>query len=217
MSDENQSDDSQKTEEPTPKKIEESRRKGQVALSREVNNWLMLFSGTIVVVALGPSILSRLTNVLKTYIEKAHLMPSIPGGFGFIFGEAFWAVLLIFTLPLIFLLVAAFLGPFLQVGPLMAPEIIKPDISKVSPLKGLKRLFSMRSIMEFIKGILKIGIIGVVGVILLYPYFYGIEHLVGLPVPKIMEEMHHLVFLLMSGILVVLMVSSGDRSLVSAL
>ena len=94
----------------------------------------------------------------------------------------------------------------MQIGPLMAPEIVKPDISKVSPMKGLKRLFSMRSIMEFIKGILKIGIIAVVGYLLLRPYYDGIEHMVGLPVPKILEEMSFLVIRLMLGILVVLSV-----------
>ena len=80
MSDDSQQDDAQKTEEPTPKKIEDSRRKGQVALSREVNNWLMLFAGTIVIVGVGPSALRALRDFLKTYIEKAHLMPGVPGG-----------------------------------------------------------------------------------------------------------------------------------------
>ena len=45
MSDSDQPDDSQKTEEPTSKKLEDARKKGQVPLSREVNNWLMLLAG----------------------------------------------------------------------------------------------------------------------------------------------------------------------------
>ncbi len=199
-------DDSEKTEEPTPKKLEESRKKGQVALSREVNNWVMLFTGTIVVLAIGPHSLTALKNHMQAYIEKAHLMPSVPGGMGFILGDSFWEVMGILTLPLIILVIAAFLGPFVQIGPLIAPHTIKPDISKISPMAGFKRLFSLRSIMEFVKGILKIGIIGVIGVILLYPFYASVDHMVGLPVAVMMEELQILVLRLMSGILVVLLV-----------
>jgi flagellar biosynthetic protein FlhB len=199
-------DESQKTEDPTPKKLEESRKKGQVALSREINNWVMLFTGTIVVLALGPYTLSSMKNHMQSYIEKAHVMPSIPGGLGFALGESFWVIIGILMLPLLILMAAAFLGPFLQIGPLFAPEVIKPDINKISPLQGFKRLFSMRSIMEFIKGILKIGIIGTVGVILLYPFYGSVEHMVGLPVPVMMDEVQGLVMRLMAGILVVLLV-----------
>lgn len=206
MSDNEQADDSQKTEEPTPKKIEESRKKGQVALSREINNWVMLFTGTIVILAIGPSSLSALKSHMQNYIEKAHIMPSIPGGFGFILGDSFWAVIGILAVPLIIFMIAAFLAPFLQIGPLFAPETIKPDISKVSPFQGFKRLFSLRSIMEFVKGIAKIGIIGVVGVILLYPFYDKVDHMIGLPLPTMMDELQRLILRLMSGILVVLLV-----------
>ena len=59
MAEDNQSeDDSQKTEDPTPKRLQEMRDKGQVVLSREINNWVMLFVGTIVIVALSPWFLS---------------------------------------------------------------------------------------------------------------------------------------------------------------
>ena len=206
MSDGGESDDAQKTEEPTPKKLDDSRKKGQVALSREVNNWLMLFAGTIVVVVMGPSAMSELKDIMRSYIEKAHIMPGVPGGFGYIFGDAFWAVIGVLALPLMFLMFIAFLGPFMQVGPLIAPQVLKPDVSKISPLKGFKRLFSMRSLMEFVKGILKIAIISAVGIILIYPYFGGIEHFIGMPVPAMLEELTTLVVKLMSGILVVLMV-----------
>lgn len=206
MSDGEQADDSQKTEEPTPKKLEESRKKGQVALSREINNWVMLFTGTIVVLAIGPHSLTALKQHMIGYIEKAHLMPSVPGGLGFVLGDSFWAVMGILTLPLIVLVIAAFLGPFLQVGPLFAPHVIKPDFSKVSPGAGFKRLFSMRSIMEFVKGILKIGIIGAIGTILLLPFYGSVDHMVGLSVPAMMDEMAALILRLMTGILVVLLV-----------
>ncbi len=206
MSGDSDHDDSQKTEDPTPKKIEESRKRGQVAMSREINNWVMLFTATIVVLSIGPAVMSNLTVHMKSYIEKAHTMPSVPGGFGFVLGETFYEVIGFLTLPLLVLFVAAICGPFFQIGPLIAPEIIKPDFSKISPFKGFQRLFSMRSIMEFVKGILKLGIIGAIGVILLMPFYGQIDHFIGLSLPTMMDELTSLVFRLMAGILVVLLV-----------
>lgn len=205
MSNEEQ-DDAQKTEEPTAKKIEDSRKKGQVAISREINNWVMLFVGTLVVAALSPYIFSNLSEILKAYLERAHAFPSAPGGMKILLGEGLKHILAVLAWPLLFLVVAAFLAPFVQVGPLFAPEAIKPDIGKISPLKGFKRLFSMRSLMEFAKGILKITIIGVVSVIIIYPYFDKFEHLIGLPMPLLLNELQAIITKLMMGVLVVLIV-----------
>ena len=91
MSDEE--DDSQKTEDPTPKKLEEARKKGQIALSRELNNWLMLLAGTIIVGTSAPHIMSELTIYLRSYIEHAHDLPQVPGGFDKVLGDSFWKVL----------------------------------------------------------------------------------------------------------------------------
>ncbi len=201
-----QPDDTQKTEEPTPKKLEEARKKGQVALSREVNNWVMLLAGTIVIMTFAGPVFTDLTELMQAYIEHAHDMPGAPGGLSIVLGGGLKKALLILALPLAFLCMAAFLGPFLQVGPLFAPEIIKMDIGKISPMRGFSRMFSMRSIMEFVKGLLKITVISIVGVVILFPYFGQLDHMVGLPIPQLMAEMKTLVIRLMIGILVVLLV-----------
>ncbi len=206
MSDSGQEDDTQKTEEPTPKKLEESRKKGQVALSREVNNWVMLFAGTVVILAIGPSALASMRDFMQSFIERAHMMPPGAGGMGIVLSASFWEVLSLLALPLIVLMLAAFLAPFVQIGPLLAPHVIKPDFSKISPMGGVKRLFSLRSIMEFVKGILKLGIISFVGYVLLKPFYGSIDHTIGLPLDMMMQEMTGLILRLMSGILVVLLV-----------
>lgn len=204
MSDEQ--DDSQKTEEPTPKKLEESRKKGQVALSREVNNWVMLLAATIMIAAIMGPVFKELFVHLKSYLEKAHELPTMPGGFMALIGDSLSSIAFLMILPLGLLIFAAFIGPFAQVGPLFAPESIKPELEKISPIKGFKRLFSARSLVEFAKGILKLFAIGLVGTLLIIPYFDGIEHTVGLPIPELMEEIKSLVLRMMAGILVVLLV-----------
>lgn len=205
MSDGEQAEDSQKTEEPTPKKLEEARKRGQVAISREANNWLMLVVGTILIAAAAGPILAELQTVMKAYIEHSHDMPGVPGGFNVILGGALKKILLILALPFLALMFTAFLGPFIQVGPLFAPEVIKPDFSKVSPIKGFSRLFSMRSLVEFFKGVLKILIVGVVGYFILLPYYAQVDHMVGLPLESLLDEMQVLIVKLLAGIVVVML------------
>jgi flagellar biosynthesis protein FlhB len=177
-----------------------------VAISREINNWVMLLAGTLVVVAMGPAMMSDLSVLMRTYIERSHDMPEVPGGMQFAVVEALREVLKIIMLPLLFLIVAAFVGPFAQVGPLFAPDILKMDISKISPSKGFSRLFSMKSIMEFVKGILKITIVSVVGYMVIKPFFGTIDHMVGLPIPLMMDETMALVTRMLIGMLVVIFI-----------
>lgn len=199
-------DDSSKTEDPTPKRLEESRKKGQIALSRELNTWLMLLAGTLIIGTMSGGFMTELTVFMRGFIEHAGDLPQVPGGFNETLGASFWKVFGMMALPLIALMFMAFIGPFIQTGPLFAPEVIKPDLSKISPLKGFQRLFSMRSIVEFVKGLLKLAIIGCVGYILLSPFFDKLEHFVGLPVPAMMHEILALVMRLMAGVLTVLLI-----------
>lgn len=199
-------DEAQKTEEPTQKKLDEARKKGQVPLSREVNNWLMLFAGTLVITALSGSLLSNLSEILAAYLERSYAFPTMSGGVAIALGEGFKHVLKALAMPFLLLLLVAFLAPFVQIGPLWAPESIKPDLNKISPMSGVKRLFSMRSLMEFAKGLLKIIIISAVGIIIVRPYFGQFEHMIGLPLPYLMDELQVLITRMMVGILVTLLI-----------
>jgi flagellar biosynthetic protein FlhB len=160
---------------------------------------------------MGPSVMSDLTVHLRGYIEHADDMPSVPGGFALVLGSSLLKIMGMLLLPLLFLMAAALLGPFLQVGPIFAPQIVTPDLSKISPVAGFSRLFSMRSLMELLKGVLKMGLIGAIGAILIAPYFEGIEHMVGLPPALILSETQSLFVRMMTGILVAfLMIAVAD-------
>ncbi len=199
-------DDSQKTEDPTPRRLEEARKKGQVAVSRELNNWIMLMAGTLIIALAAGPVMVNLADYMKGFIEHPHLMPQVPGGFSVVLGQTFWHVVGVLMVPVLGLIIAAIAGPFAQVGPLFAPEVIQPDISKLSPIKGMERLFSRRSLMEFVKGLFKIVLIGFVCYIAIQPYFQGIDHFVGMPVPDMLGELMQLFIRMMIGVLVALAV-----------
>lgn len=205
MSDDN-TDDSQKTEDPTPKKIEEARKKGNVAMSREVNNWVMLLAGTLLVAGAAPSMFLNLMALMRGYIENSYILPAAPGGMKTLLYDGYAKTLGIIAFPLLILLFAAIIGPFAQVGPLFAPESVKPDLGKISPIKGFERLFSMRALFEFAKGILKIGLIGIVGTIIIYPYFDRFEHFIGMPMNMVLIESKTLIINMLIGILATLFV-----------
>lgn len=199
-------DASQKTEEPTQKKLDDTRKKGQVPLSREVNHWIMMFTGTVLIASVAPSMFSGLRGFLAGYIESAHAyQPSNAGFYGVLKGAVLQTLGVTGFVYLIFI-IAAFLGPFVQIGPLLSFESIKPKLEKISLKKGFQRIFSKNSLMEFAKGLLKIAAIGVVGFIIISPYFSGLEHMIGLPLPALLHEIMFMVIKMMTGILIVLLV-----------
>jgi len=202
--DDEKPDEASKTEDPTPKKLEEGRKRGQVAQSRDLNTWITLLAATILIGTATPYMFSRLTDFLKAFLAEAHTMPGTPGGIGMVMTEIFRQSASASIFFFIALLLAAIAGPFLQIGPLLAPEVLKPDISKISIFKGFARLFSLRSIMEFVKGLLKITMIGVVGYMMISPYFDGIEHSINISPMEMLEESKSLSLRMMIGILVAL-------------
>ncbi|MCD8498285.1 MAG: flagellar biosynthesis protein FlhB [Alphaproteobacteria bacterium] len=206
MSDGDQPDDAQKTEEPTSKKLEDARKKGQVPLSREVNNWLMILAGTVLIAAVSNTLFSNLRDLMREFIEKSYAFPSGVNGLTILLSSTAWEVFLMMALILLALVLAAFIGPFGQIGPLFTTEKIKPDISKVSPIKGFSRLFSMNSLMEFAKGVLKLALIAIVGVIIVRPYFNSLDHLMGVSFQGFLDELKTMVLQMLIGVLVVLFI-----------
>lgn len=203
---EDDQDESSKTEDPSPKKLEDARNRGQVAQSKELNTWIMLLAATLLIGVGAPSMFSSMEDYLKAYLEQAHLMRE--GSLSTILGGSFIKTFGIVMIPFLILIFAAFIGPFAQIGFLVAPEVLKPDLSKVSVTKGFGRLFSLRSVVEFIKGLLKITAIGLVGFSLIYPYFDGIEHTINQPLQAMMDDMLGLTLRMLTGILVVLLAIS---------
>lgn len=194
-------DDSQKTEDPTPKRLQEMRDKGQVVMSREINNWAILFVGTIIFLLLGPWLFSKMIMVLRVYISSPHLIPADGIGLHQFIIDTFINVGLYLVLPAIFLIVAAIAAPFAQIGPLFSAETIKPKLEKISIIKGFSRLFSMRSITEFLKGIAKIVVVGFIAMLILWPFIQTSSLHIGQNVMYMMEISRVLMLKIMLGIL----------------
>ena len=93
MAEDDKPDDSSKTEDPTPKKLEEARKRGQVPQSRELNSWIMLLAATLIIAVGTPYMFSSLSGFLRIFLEQPHLLPQAPGGLTSILGETFFKTL----------------------------------------------------------------------------------------------------------------------------
>jgi flagellar biosynthetic protein FlhB len=152
----------ERTEKATPKRREEARQKGNVARSIEVNSALVLFTGTILLALMAHSLFGNLSALMRdvfVHIAEFELNPTnIPHYAAMVF---LFLVRVIGPLILAVLVVGVAANVF-QFGFLLTGEPLKPDLKKINPVNGFKRMFSLRSIVELAKGIIKVIIVGLV-------------------------------------------------------
>ena len=154
--------DAEKTEEPTFKKLEEARKKGQVAFSREVSNFFMILALTMIIAMLMPWILQSSSQSISKYISKAAEFEVTSDGFMQISMLIMRDMAVALGVPMVIFMAAAIGSSFLQNGFHVSAESLKPKLDKISLTKGFGRMFSRRSFVEFLKGIIKITIVGIV-------------------------------------------------------
>jgi flagellar biosynthetic protein FlhB len=205
MAEESQ-DKSQKTEEPTQKRLEDSRQKGQVPSSREVNNWIMILAGTLIVMLFAPGMSRDMSRTMTAFIEKPHAILLDAVQTRDVVADLFIEVAFILLVPMAILFIAALATGLVQNGLIIAPERLKPKLDKISLIGGTKRLFSMRSLSEFAKGIFKISVVGFVAVVLMLPEFAAIEQIPVLDLSEVLAYLHGLVGRLLIGVLAIISV-----------
>ncbi|CAK0755274.1 Flagellar biosynthetic protein FlhB [Azospirillaceae bacterium] len=205
-------DESSKTEEPSQKKLEDAHEKGQWPLSREISIWVNIAGGTIIIGWFLPGILERLIKRLKYYIENANDLSMDSGGVGLILMRVVRDALLAIWLPVLLLMIFGVMGTIIQKGFSISWEAVSPDFSKLNPLNGLKKLFSLGSQgMELAKSVGKLVLIGVVATLSIMPMFPLIEQYVGIPISGLINEIYHLSYRLFTGVLAILtLIAGGD-------
>ncbi len=197
-------DDAQKTEEPTPKRLRDAEGEGQVPLSREVNHFLLLLTITIIIAAGGSSIARGMTALLQGLLEKAGHIVFAEKELGILFAQVLRGLGVTLLVPAIAIFVIAIVASFVQIGPVFTPKKIQPKLNKISPLAGFKRLFSLESIVEFTKGIIKLILVGGVGAIFLIAQLPNIEDFMLTSINLVLTQTQSLLVGMMASILAVL-------------
>ncbi len=158
-----------KTEDPSQKRLDDAFEKGNVVKSQEVNTWFMIAGATLVLMMFSGGLGQGLTTIMRGLIANSSGItmdgPALPRLFEKIGVE----LLAVLAVPLLILMLAALAGNMIQHRLIWSTESLAPKFSKISPLAGIKRLFSKQSLANFLKGLVKLGIIGTVMVVLLWP------------------------------------------------
>ncbi|WP_144394462.1 EscU/YscU/HrcU family type III secretion system export apparatus switch protein [Pleionea sediminis] len=151
-----------KTEEATPFKLKEARKKGQVAKSIEINAWVVLVSFTLIFVAFWDQVSSEFAEMFVRIYRIADQIVMSDSTVFMLFNETTSASFKIFGPIILLLVVSAALANIIQTKPIFSTHPIKPDFSKLNPAKGFKKLFDRKVLFELLKSVLKLVIFGVV-------------------------------------------------------
>lgn len=179
----------EKTEDPTQKRLDEAKKKGQIAFSREVSSFGMILAFTLIISSLLPNLLENASNSLSKYIAHAHEFSLQNAALEQLMTMAFMDIAKIGAVAFGILILAAFIPSFLQTGINFSIEPIIPKFEKISPLKGFGRIFSKRSFIEFLKGIAKITILLIICSYIIWSEMQEIELLPKMNINDILSFM----------------------------
>ncbi|WP_148714871.1 flagellar biosynthesis protein FlhB [Chitinolyticbacter meiyuanensis] len=173
--------DAEKTESATPRRLEEARRKGQIPRSQELSTFTVLLAGLVAILVMGPDLMDvfRQLFISELTFDRAELKnPEVMlTQFIAACGEALKAVLPLFLVCA----VVAIITPLAIGGLLLTTETLVPNFARMNPMTGLKRMFSVRSLVEMTKTILKSALIGGVAAAVLWHEKEQFIQLISMP------------------------------------
>ncbi len=184
----------ERTEEATPKRIEEARKKGDVARSRELGTFVMLLASLVGFAMLGSTGVAAYKRMAQNQwrIEREFLFSDqgLLNGLYVPFIEALWI-----SAPFLFLMfVAVFIGPLFMGGWVFSITSLKVDLKKLDPMSGIVRLFGIQSLAELFKSVLKVVVLGVLSVLMFKLYIDDFVLLGSLPINDAVSSMFSIIF-----------------------
>ena len=199
-------DDSQKTEEPTAKRLEDAHKKGDVAKSQEVSNWFILAAGAAALAFLANGSAVRLSEAMMPFLEAPHLIPMNGGHIVEASRLLILDIIAALVLPLGLFMLAALIGNLIQHPPVFTTEKIQPKLEKVSPLSGFKRIFGSAALVNFGKGIAKLLIVGLIATVIVVSEQGLLMTILQFEMNEMIIAIEMLALRMMGGILAVLAV-----------
>lgn len=204
-----ETDDSERTEEPTQRKLEEAHRKGEVAKSQEVVSWFSLAGVTLLVMVFADGTATQLSNAFKNYLGRIGDMPVDGDGVRDVMIQLALATGAAVALPLFVMAASGVIGAMVQHRPVFSVESIKPKFSKVSPLSGAKRLFSAQSLVNFLKGVAKLFMVATMMGLLMWPARDELARLVSIDLVELLLIVRVFALELLGAVLALMTIVAG--------
>jgi flagellar biosynthetic protein FlhB len=209
MADENDSSD--KTEDPTQKRLDEALERGDVAKSQEINTWFVIAGATLILSTFSGSIGGGIVVPLRNLIANSWMIPADGPGLLSLARNLEYAVIAAIGVPLLLLAFAAIAGNMMQHRLVWSGEALKPKFSKISPAAGAKRIFGKQAAVNFAKGVFKLIALGAVMTAILWPERLRMESMVRLDPSVLLGTTTGLTQQLMGAVVAMLaVVALGD-------
>lgn len=202
-------DDSSKTEDPSGRKLDRGRRRGQVAQSPEVANWGILMAGALLVLFAAPWSMKGIARISLPFLDSPGEMSAEISQLHGLTVDLGWGLLAALWPVFLFLVVAALAIHMAQTGLVWAVDKFELDWSRLSPLKGLRRLVSLRTLVEFVKGVVKIAVIGSIIFVFAMPLLKEADLLPAMGLAAVLDRSEAVVLRVAVAALAVLTVIAG--------
>jgi flagellar biosynthetic protein FlhB len=167
-------DTTERTEDPTQKRLDDAHDRGDVAKSQEVNTWFMISGATLVLSTFSGSI-GSIQMPLRNLIANSWMIRTDGPGLLMLAQNLEFVVFAALGVPLLMLVLAAIAGNMLQHRLVWSGESLKPKLSKISPMAGAKRVFGKQAVANFAKGLFKVVALGSVMTAILWPERHRLE------------------------------------------
>jgi flagellar biosynthetic protein FlhB len=209
MADEN--DASDKTEDPTQKRLDEALDRGDIAKSQEINTWFIIAGGTLVISTFSSSIGTGMLVPLRNLIANAAMIRTDGPGLLRLASSLESAVIAAIGVPLLMLALAAIAGNVMQHRLVWSGEALKPKLNKISPGAGAKRIFGKQAAANFLKGVFKLSALGAVMTAILWPERHRLESMIRFDPSALLPVTTSMTLHLMGAVVAMLaIVAIGD-------
>jgi len=174
------SDDTEKTEDPSQKRLDEALKHGDVAKSQEVNTWFVTAASALILLSFSASAAGDLCAMMRNLLANAYQVSFDGGALASLLQRVGTRSIAAVAIPVLLLALAAICGNMIQHRLVWSVDVLMPKLSRISPMAGAKRLFSKQALANFLKGLLKLAIVGSVFVALMWPERRRLEDMVTL-------------------------------------
>jgi flagellar biosynthesis protein FlhB len=206
-------DDNEHTEDPTPKRLEEAIKRGDVVKSAEVNTWFTIAGGALAVMVFAGPAAAGLEVSLRGLLANSYQVPADGPALVVLAHHLAAKVLAALGIPLVLLALAALAGSAVQHRIVVSVEPVRPQLSRISPAGGVARLFSLQALANFTKGLAKLVLIGSVLAALLWPQRARLAALTGIDPALILPFTRGLTLQMLGSVVAILaIVAAADYS-----
>jgi flagellar biosynthetic protein FlhB len=174
------SDTSDKTEDPTQKRLDDAHERGDVAKSQEINTWFIIAGGTLVLSTFSGTVGGGILMPLRNLIAKSWMLHTDGASLLLLAQSLGYVLMAALGVPFLMLALAAIAGNMMQHRLVWSAESLKPKFSKISPGAGAKRIFGKQAAANFAKGLFKVIALGAVMTAILWPERLRLEAFVHL-------------------------------------